>query len=282
MKAVFLLLLCSLAVSQGTRPVRTTRPRPLPRPRPRPGPVRWNCREGPRLYGAMQIDAGMGQVVVADKYKRTYFLSGLAFYRLGRLGMKHVTVGAGGLWGSCHANKVYKYVAGDFKLAKGLSMHQVDAGGDGQIVGVGSGRHNAYCLKEETASGFYGRHTLSWTSLSRKMMYYSCGPRMGCWGVDKSHRIWVTKNISPTNCRTSGWTAVPGPRMKMIEVSSDGNVFGVTTTGRVYQRAGITNGRRQGKRWVYVPMCMPVRHLSYDLCNLWIVTTSGLIMKCSR
>ncbi|CAB1428006.1 unnamed protein product [Pleuronectes platessa] len=229
----------------------------------------------------MQIDAGMGKVVVADKYKRTYFLSGLAVYRLGRLGMKHVTVGAGGLWGTCQANKVYKYVAGDFKLAKGLSMHQVDAGGNGQIVGVGSGSYNAYCLKEKTASGFYGRHTLSWTSLSRKMMYYSCGPRMGCWGVDKSYRIWVTKNISPTNCRTSGWTAVSGPRMKMIEVSSDGNVFGVTTTGRVYQRIGITNHSRQGTRWVYVPMCMSVRHLSYDLKNLWIVTTSGLIMKCS-
>ncbi|XP_060936339.1 fish-egg lectin-like [Limanda limanda] len=263
MKAVvaLLLLLCSLAVSLADR--------------------RWTCREGPRLYGAIQIDAGMGQVVVADKYKRTYLLSGLAFYRLGRLGMKHVTVGAGGLWGSCLANKVYKYVAGDFKLAKGLSMYQVDAGGDGQIVGVGSGSYNAYCLKEKEALGYCGRRTLSWTYLSRKMKYYSCGPRMGCWGVDKRFRIWVTKNISPTNCRTSGWTAVPGPRMKMIEVSSDGKVFGVTTTGRIYQRAGITNHRRQGTRWVYVPMCMAVRHVSYDLLNLWVVTTSGLIMKCS-
>ncbi|XP_060936340.1 fish-egg lectin-like [Limanda limanda] len=261
MRAVvaLLLLLCSLAVSHG-----------------------WNCREGPRLYGAMQIDAGMGQVVVADKYKRTYFLSGLSFYRLGRLGMKHVTVGAGGLWGSCHANKVYKYVAGDFKLAKGLSMHQVDAGGDGQIVGVGTGKHNAYCLKEKTALGFCGRRTLSLTYLSRQMKYYSCGPRMGCWGVDKRYRIWVTKNISPTSCRTSGWTAVPGPRMKMIEVSSDGEVFGVTTTGKIYKRAGITNGRREGKRWVHVPMCMAVRHVSFDQCNLWVVTTSDLIMKCSR
>ena len=79
----------------------------------------WNCREGPRTYGAMQIDAGLGQVVVADRYKRAYFLSGVALYRLGRIGMKHVSVGAGGVWGSCQANKVYKYVAGDFSLANG-------------------------------------------------------------------------------------------------------------------------------------------------------------------
>nr|XP_019955551.1 PREDICTED: fish-egg lectin-like [Paralichthys olivaceus] len=260
-----------------------SRPPTRPPIRPRPHPVRaWNCREGPRLYGARQIDAGMGKVVVSDSRRQTFFLSAVAWYRLGRTSMKHVSVGAGGLWGCSHANKVYKYVAGDFKLANGLSMYQVDAGGDGQIVGVGQRNYNTYCLREKTALGYCGRGALRWTFLSRRMMYYSCGPMWGCWGVDKSFRIWVTKNISPTSCGTSGWAVVPGPRMRMIEVSSDGKVFGVTTTGKIYQRTGISNGRRQGTGWVYVPMCMPVRHVSYDLCNLWIVTTSGLVMKCSH
>ena len=78
-------------------------------------------------------------------------------------------------------------------LSSGLSMYQVDAGGDGQIVGVGSGSYNTYCLKEKTALGYCRRGPLSWTYLSRKMKYYSCGPKWGCWGIDKRYRIWVTK-----------------------------------------------------------------------------------------
>ncbi|XP_069376413.1 fish-egg lectin-like [Paralichthys olivaceus] len=100
--------------------------------------------------------------------------------------------------------------------------------------------------------------------------------------LDKGFRIWVTKNISPTSCGTSGWAVMPGSRTRIIEVPSDGKVFGMNTTGKIYHISGTSKGRKQNTGWVNVPMYMPIRRMSYDLCNFWIVTTSGLLMKCSQ
>nr|XP_019955412.1 PREDICTED: fish-egg lectin-like [Paralichthys olivaceus] len=256
--AVLFLVLCCLAISDA-----------------------WNCVEAPRLSYANQIDAGMGQVVATDRYKRAYFLSGSSWYRLGTYSLQHVTVGPSGTWGT-YLNRVYKYVAGNFELANGVGLLQVDAGGDGQVVGVGPSPYRAYCLRESYALAYAGVGSVSWSYLSRVLKYYSCGPQYGCWGVDTSSRVYVTKYITPTSCSTSSWTYVSGLSMKMIEVGTDGSVFGVTTTGKVYQRSGISSSRREGTSWVYIPMCMPIKHVTYDLRQLWVVTTSGLVMKCSR
>ncbi|AWO97801.1 Hypothetical protein SMAX5B_021398 [Scophthalmus maximus] len=261
MKAVtaFLLVLCCLAVSHA-----------------------WNCSEAPLLHYANQIDAGMGKVVATNRYRQVFSLSGLNWYRLGTVSLKHVTVGPSGTWGTDYSNYVYKYVAGNFKRAAGLKMEQVDAGGDGQVVGVTPRTTLTYCLREPTALSYAGVGSLGWSYLSRRMKYFSCGPLLGCWGVDSVNNVYVARNVYASNCRALNWVYVSGQKMKMIEVSTDGQVFGVTTTGKVYQRTGITSYRRQGTRWTLIPMCMSVKHLSYDLRQLWIVTNSGLLMKCTH
>lgn len=70
-------------------------------------------------------------------------------------------------------------------------MQQVDAGGDDQVVGVSSS-YSSYCLKSSLAAAYRGG-SLSWTSLSKTMKYYSCGPLYGCWGVDSRNRVYVTQ-----------------------------------------------------------------------------------------
>ncbi|XP_018559505.1 fish-egg lectin-like [Lates calcarifer] len=261
MKAVaaFLLVLCYLAGSHA-----------------------WNCKEAPRLYYPKQIDAGQGQVVAIDKYNRAYYLSGSSWYRLGSVSLKHVSVGPAGIWGTDNSNKVYKYIGGDFKLAKGLSLEQVDAGGDGQVVGITPSTHTVYCLRDIDTWGHKGVDTLSWYSLSKKMKYYACGPKYGCWGIDSSSKVYHTKTITPSSCSSSGWTYVSGTTMKMIEVGTDGSVFGVATNGQVYQRMSIYSSRPQGLYWSSVSMCMPISHLAYDLGNLWVVTNSSMFLQCSK
>ncbi|KAK2858740.1 hypothetical protein Q5P01_003360 [Channa striata] len=121
--AVFLLVLSCLAVSHA-----------------------WTCKEALQHYPAAQIDAGLGQVVMTDKENQAYFLSGSTWHKLGTVKLKHASVGPSGIWGVDTSGRVYKYVAGDFVLSEGASMQQVDAGGNGQVVGVTSSS-STYCLK---------------------------------------------------------------------------------------------------------------------------------------
>ena len=77
--------------------------------------------------------------------------------------------------------------------SSGLTMQQVDAGGDGQFVGVRPSNYLAYCMREAYALGFAGVGSVGWSYLSRRLKYYSCGPLYGCWGVDTGSRVYVTR-----------------------------------------------------------------------------------------
>ncbi|XP_062299994.1 fish-egg lectin-like [Scomber scombrus] len=260
MKAVaaFLLVLCHLAVSHA-----------------------WTCSEAPSLSNIKQIDAGQGQVVARTSHNQAFFLIGSRWYYLGTNKLKHVTVGPAGLWGVDTSNKVNKYVAGKFLPSTGLTMQQVDAGGDGQVVGVTSS-NKPYCLTSSRALSYRGTGSPSWTAFSGTLKYFSCGPLFGCWGTNSINNVYVKKKITATTCAMTGWQHVSGIAAKMIEVGTDGSVFAVTTTGKVYQRYGITSSRPQGSGWRLVPMCMAIQHLSYDLGTLWVVTTSGFTMRCTH
>ncbi|KAA8579918.1 hypothetical protein FQN60_005941, partial [Etheostoma spectabile] len=185
------------------------------------------------------IDAGLGNVVARDNLNIAYSLIGEQWQRLSTIRFKHVSVGPAGLWGCDTTNRVYKF----------------------------PNNQNTYCLSGCNALTYSGVGSLSWSSLAKKMRYYSCGTKFGCWGVDRSYRVYVAKNVNPENCNTCGWTQVTGLYMKMVEVGTDG--------------IGITSQLQEGTQWVPVPMSMTVRHVSYDLRTLWAVTNSGVVMKCT-
>lgn len=241
----------------------------------------WNCQEALRLSSAAQIDAGHGRVVVTTTSRYPYTLIGNSWYRLTTLRFKHVSVGPAGLWGSDTSNRVYKYVAGNFLQTRGPSMQQVDAGGDDQVVGATTSSY-ASCLISSSALAYSRLGYLRWRlNTGLRLRYYSCSPADGCWGVDNRYRVHFVESVAPSTCTTANRSTVTGSNMKMVEVGTDGKVFAVNRLGNVYQRLGITNRRRQGTRWVQVPMCMRIRHVSWDLGKLWVVTNSGLIMKCT-
>nr|XP_033488177.1 fish-egg lectin-like [Epinephelus lanceolatus] len=254
--AAILLVLCHLAVSHGNGAQMQIRPnigtvtpgltrgrptwpaaRPAARPAVRPivQQTGWNCDEGPRLYNARQLDAGQGKVVALDRNNYPYFLIGSSWQRLSSVRFRHLSVGPAGLWGSSTSNIVYKYVAGNFVQSRGTSMKQVDAGGDDQLVGVTTS-NQAYCLRCSSALTYSGVGSLGWNYLSRRLKYYTCSPKNGCWGVDTSNRVYFTRTLNSVNCGASGWTQVAGQRMSMVEVGTDGRVFGLTPGGDVYQR----------------------------------------------
>uniref|UniRef100_A0A8C6KI89 Fish-egg lectin-like n=1 Tax=Nothobranchius furzeri TaxID=105023 RepID=A0A8C6KI89_NOTFU len=221
------------------------------------------------------IDAGQGQVVLTDSSSNVFFLSGSTWSKLGSVPLKHVTVGPAGIWGVDSSNKIYKFVGGDFVSVHGL-LQQVDAGGNKQIVGVNSG-NNIYCLKTSITSAYSQTGSVDWTGFDGALKYFSCGPN-GCWGVNSADNIYI---VNPSTCGKTSWTLVPGAA-KMVEVGTDGSVFVVNAVGQVFQRTGITEYLPQGMNWAQLPICLPVKHVSYDLERLWVLTEIGLILKCRQ
>lgn len=78
-------------------------------------------------------------------------------------------------------------------VSSGESLQQVDAGGDGQVVGV-TDTSTIHCLKSTIASAYREQSTLSWTTLPGLLMYVSCSSKYGCWGVNSAQNIYFTVN----------------------------------------------------------------------------------------
>ncbi|XP_024865217.1 fish-egg lectin-like isoform X2 [Kryptolebias marmoratus] len=213
---------------------------------------------------------------MTDELSNAFFLSGSTWQKLGSVPLKHVSVGPAGLWGVSPLNGVYKYVAGDFVPVNGLNLKQVDAGGDGQIVGV-TRTDSIHCLNSNIASSYHRRDSVSWTNLPGGLKFFSCGLNV-CWGTSGIEEIFFTK-ATPTTCETTGWVKIPGSA-KMVEVGNDGSVFVVNAKGQLFQRTGISSSVPQGTAWAMIPMCLPIQHATYDLGRLWLVTEGGIILQC--
>ncbi|XP_010898778.4 fish-egg lectin-like [Esox lucius] len=235
----------------------------------------WNCKEM-MFKNLCQIDAGIGQVVATDTSQIPYYLVGDELIRLPGA-LSHITVGPAGIWGVNEAYAIYKYVAGNWVQAAGL-LKQVDAGGDPFIVGANM-NDGPFCLKSDATVGYKGPDSpLPWTGLSGLVKYYSCGPFI-CWAVNKDDDIFIM-NLKP-DCQNSGWTQIDG-QLSMIEVASDGSVFGANSNGDVYTRDGISASKPEGTGWTQIPMCLKIKHVTYDLGNLWAISTSGVTMLCTN
>uniref|UniRef100_A0A3P9PGN0 Fish-egg lectin n=1 Tax=Poecilia reticulata TaxID=8081 RepID=A0A3P9PGN0_POERE len=215
-----------------------------------------------------QIDADRGMVVMTDKNSSAFFLSGSCWSKLGSVPLKHVSVGPAGIWGVDQQNKVYKFVAS-------LELKQVDAGGQGQVVGVAKG-DTIHCLTANKASSI--KEIINWTSgIAGFLIYISCAPT-GCWGVNAQQSIFFTVN----SClRPGNWIQVDGEAVN-VEVGSDGNVFVVNRLGLLYERTGISDQVPQGTGWKKIEMSVKIKHASYDLGYMWLVTEEGFIVKCTK
>ncbi|KTG43672.1 hypothetical protein cypCar_00031366 [Cyprinus carpio] len=73
---------------------------------------------------------------------------------------------------------------------------------------------------------------------------------------------------------------IPG-LLSMIEVATDGSVFGVNSQGNLYQRTGVTRSKPDGTDWISMVACPNGhKHVSFDLGVLWLVCVDGSIRKC--
>ncbi|XP_005801256.1 fish-egg lectin-like [Xiphophorus maculatus] len=235
----------------------------------------WTCSAAPQQFPAAQIDAGQGMVVMTDKNSNAFFLSGSSWSKLGSVPLKHVSVGPPGIWGVDRQNEVYKFVATDFVPTRGLELKQVDAGGQGQIVGV-TISDSIHCLNANRASSI--KELMNWNTMSGLLIYYSCAPT-GCWGVNSEEQIYFMQMSN--SCNEPVWNRIGGAAIS-VEVGSDRNVFVVNRDGQLFERTGISGQVPQGTGWKKIEMSVKIKHASYDLGYLWLVSETGFIVKCTK
>ncbi|XP_036413471.1 fish-egg lectin-like [Colossoma macropomum] len=216
-----------------------------------------------------QLDVGNGQMFGVNSSNEVYTLYSTGWIQVPG-SLKHVSVGPAGVWGVDSNNYIYKLVGGDWVIVPGL-LKQVDAGGMFSPAGV-SMNDDIFCL-----TGGQG----SWTYIPGKLKYYSCGP-YSCWGVNSADTIFIMKGVTPTACAGSlSWEQIPGA-LSMIEVSTDGKVFGVTSNGDIYERDGVSMSNPAGTGWHQVQHPQKVKHVSYDLGHLWLINADNSIMDCTE
>ncbi|KAF4108023.1 fish-egg lectin isoform X1 [Onychostoma macrolepis] len=224
-----------------------------------------------------QIDAGSGSVVGVNARNEIFVLIDNVFTKISG-SLKHFSVGPAGQLGVNSANNIFKYQSGSFVQIPGL-LKQVDAGGDQIIAGVNM-NDDIYCLNMD-ANNNWPSSTTPWVNLNGKLKYYSCGP-YSCWGVSSNDQIYIMRDVSNNACSGSGsFVNIPG-LLSMIEVATDGSVFGVNYQGNLYQRIGVTRSNPSGTDWQAMVACPNGhKHVSFDLGVLWVVCVDGSIRKCT-
>ncbi|XP_046899889.1 lectin L6-like isoform X2 [Hypomesus transpacificus] len=208
----------------------------------------------------MQIDVGVGQVFGVNQDGSIFTRFGSSWTQLpGKL--KHVTVGPAGVWGANRENLIFKLVGTDWVNVPGL-LKQIDAGGD-QFVAGANHVDAIYCLPKKNTVGYSGSNSaLNWRQIPGGLKYYSCGP-YSCWGVNSADHIFVRKGVNSFNCEGDGtWQEVPGS-LSMIEVGSDGSVYGVNSVGDVFRRDSTSACQPEGT-WQEVPGSLSMIEVGSD------------------
>ncbi|CAM4730468.1 unnamed protein product [Leuciscus chuanchicus] len=235
-----------------------------------------------------QIDAGSGLVVGVNDQNEAFVLNNTAFRKI-CTSLKRFSVGPAGLLGVDAADKIFKVlaVAREVGCCGGCSplviasappslLKQVDAGGDQIISGVNV-NDDIFCLNMD-ANNKWPSSSFPWVSINGKLKYYSCGP-YSCWGVNSADQIYILKDVSSNACSGSGFVNIPG-LLSMIEVATDGSVFGVNSQGNLYQRTGVTRANPAGTDWISMVACPNNhKHVSFDLGFLWVVCVDGSIRR---
>ncbi|XP_066574054.1 fish-egg lectin-like [Amia ocellicauda] len=219
----------------------------------------------------------MGQVFGTNEDNLIFTLYGDRWNHLPG-SLKHITVGPSGIWGINSTNAVLKLVGANWVQVPG-QMKQIDAGGDQFVAGV-STADGIYCLGLQATVGYKGPGSPApWEGRAGSLKYQSCGP-LGCWGVNYNGNVYVCPVVSPQQCQGTGWMQVYGT-LSMLEVGSDGSVYGVITAGTVYTRDGITSSNPAGTGWTEMSECGKCKHVSFDLGHLWVITQDNRILDCS-
>ncbi|XP_067284202.1 fish-egg lectin-like [Pseudorasbora parva] len=223
-----------------------------------------------------QIDAGLGLVGGVNNDNESFLFLGNGFLRINE-SLKHFTIGPAGEFGVSPANVLFKFQSGSFRQIQGV-FKQIDAGSE-IAVGVNP-IDDVFCISKEINSIGPSANT-HWTQLTGRLKYYSCGP-YSCWGVNFTDNVFLRRNVMSSSCGGSAFSERVNGTLSMVEVATDGSVYGVDSKGSLLQRLGVSPSNPIGTGWQGLIVCpFGHKHVTFDLGRLWVICSDGSIRRCS-
>ncbi|XP_051747129.1 fish-egg lectin-like [Ctenopharyngodon idella] len=222
-----------------------------------------------------QIDVGLGLVGGVNNDNEVFLFLGNSFLKING-SLKHFTVGPAGVFGVSPTNILFKFQIGSFRQIQG-GIKQVDAGSE--IVAGVTPIDDIFCMNKDTNSnGPSG--IIPWTQISGRLKYYSCGP-YSCWGVNSQENVLLKRNVTGSACGGSSFFDIINGTLSMVEVATDGSVYGVDYQGSLLQRLGVSPSNPAGTGWLVISVCpYGHKHVAFDLGRLWVICSDGSIRRC--
>uniref|UniRef100_A0A8D2JKM3 Uncharacterized protein n=1 Tax=Varanus komodoensis TaxID=61221 RepID=A0A8D2JKM3_VARKO len=235
------------------------------------------CTEIPNPGSLKQIDAGNGLVVGLEPTGNAFMLNGDDWLYLAG-DMKHVTVGPNGLWMTGNNGNLYRMIGGNLEKIEGMDPSiRLMLGGEHFMAGV-TPESESMCLSSSELFNLKVNSSVSWSPVHNLVDYYSCGKK-GCWGITTDHSLVFRYGIEPERCQGNSWKTI-SDGYTMVEVGNDGTAYAVRENGRVYYWDEITDFDAYPKETRFRGIMSKVKHLSYDLGILWLITQDDKIMRC--
>jgi len=103
-----------------------------------------------------------------------------------------------------------------------------------------------------------------WTLANPSLRQISVS-NLAMWGVNKYGEIFYSASKSPH----AKWMKVYGPKLKQVTVSDNGQVWGLTSKGLLYNR--------QGYKWEYIKPSPKSQSVSVGHSGVWAVGERGAI-----
>ncbi|XDV25161.1 hypothetical protein PO909_029126, partial [Leuciscus waleckii] len=227
-----------------------------------------------------QIDAGLGSVGGVNNDSEVFLFLGNSFTRI-NASLKHITIGPAGQFGVSPTNIVFKFQSGIFRQIQGISggLKQVDAGSE--IVAGVNPIDDVFCINKDTNNNGPPANA-AWTQLTGgRLKYYSCGP-YSCWGVNFTDNVFLKRNVTGSSCGGSAFSEIVNGSLSMVEVATDGSVYGVDSQGSLMQRVGVSPSNPAGTGWQRIAACpFGHKHVTYDVGRLWVICIDGSIRRCT-
>ena len=240
----------------------------------------WKILSSLYPQNVLQIDSGMTEKLLGiDSRGQPVVWRNTDWSAVQGERMLHASTGDSGMWAIDTDNHV-RYRSGTNSPAMGNtweyigsdSFKKVDSGPKGFVLGIRSNGILAY--RDDISSSLpFGRQ---WINLGQNLKSVSTGS-YGIWGVGDFGTVYFARRPSNLKVFPLSWRVIAGPVMTKIDAGFGNHVWGLTVTGQLIQREGVSHDTPFGTDWAYSEVVL--KDVTVGFRGVFGITKDGAVSE---